>query len=302
MLLFLSFFSVLIVIIISINLKRNTIHHKFRKTAVFYNLLFVSLFITVTLYYLGINNIQTAMASFKNSLFDVGDMQAEEATEVIKPVEKIFSEGEANEIIKIQTKVLLKAPIVSQYPELPRGCEVSSLAMLLQYAGVDVDKLTLAAAVKKDYTPYLKQNGKIYYGDPNDGFIGDMYSKSNRGYGVYHKPIADLADQFLPGQIIDITGSGFKQIEMYLSSDTPVWVITNTQFRKLPDRLFEHWETPNGIIKITYFEHSVLITGYDENYVYFNDPLTGTINKKAQKDEFISAWEQMGRQAITYLH
>jgi uncharacterized protein YvpB len=197
------------------------------------------------------------------------------------------------------SSVLIDAPVMSQLPELPRGCEVTSLAMLLNDAGVSVDKMTLAKEVKKDPTPYQRRNGKIFFGHPNEGFVGDMYTKENPGLGVYHKPIKELAEKYLPNQIVDLTGQSFEEIYPYLLNGSPVWVITNTTYRELPPNEFVEWQTPKGPIKITYREHSVLITGFDEQFIYFNDPLTGTKNKKAPKQEFIEAWEQMGRQAIT---
>ncbi|MBO8178551.1 MAG: C39 family peptidase [Bacillus sp. (in: Bacteria)] len=197
------------------------------------------------------------------------------------------------------SSVLIDAPIMSQLPELPRGCEVTSLAMLLNDAGVSVDKMTLAKEVKKDSTPYQRRNGKIFFGHPNEGFVGDMYTRENPGLGVYHKPIKELAEKYLPNQIVDLTGQSFEEIYPYLLNGSPVWVITNTTYRELPPNEFVEWQTPKGPIKITYREHSVLITGFDEQFIYFNDPLTGTKNKKAPKQEFIEAWEQMGMQAIT---
>ncbi|WP_400242880.1 C39 family peptidase [Niallia sp. JL1B1071] len=209
----------------------------------------------------------------------------------------LLSTKEETDLLK--ESVLLDAPIVNQLPELPRGCEVTSLAMLLQYADVDVDKMTLAKEIKKDSTPYVRENSTIYYGNPNDGFIGDMYSLNGPGLGVYHKPIAALAEQYLPGSIVDFTGSDFKEIKKHLSSNHPVLVITNSTFKKLPESEFRTWHTPSGTVKITYSEHSVLITGYDEKYIYFNDPLTEEKNKKAPITDFEESWVQMGSQAIT---
>jgi uncharacterized protein YvpB len=204
-------------------------------------------------------------------------------------------------IIKILDHVYLDAPSLNQFPELPRGCEVTSLAMLLQSADINVDKLTLAKQIKKDVTPFNVKNGVIYYGHPNDGFIGSMYSFKERGLGVYHEPIAELAKQYLPERVLDFTGNDFDDIKIHLSDSRPVWVITNIHFKKLSSDYFRTWETPRGKVEITYKEHSVLITGYDQEYIYFNDPITGTKNKKAPIKDFEESWVQMGRQAITYL-
>ncbi|MDE3839979.1 hypothetical protein C0966_11470 [Bacillus methanolicus] len=220
------------------------------------------------------------------------------------PVPKTSTYLEKNfdvSIIKIKDKVLLDAPVISQMPELPRGCEVTSLAMLLQDAGIDADKITLAKEIKKDATPFSISNGKIFFGNPNDGFVGSIENYKEPGLGVYHKPIKELADDYLPGRITDLTGADFQELKIHLSDGRPVWVIINSQYKKLPDSQFQTWHTPTGKVKVTFKEHSVLITGYDHHFVYFNDPLTGEKNKKAPIKDFKESWVQMGSQAITYL-
>ncbi len=204
-------------------------------------------------------------------------------------------------IVKIKGSVIIDAPLIKQYPELPRGCEVTSLAMLLQFAGENVDKMTLANEVKKDPTPYSVSGGKVYFGNPHDGFVGDMYNLQNPGLGVFHEPIRELAEQYLPGRIIDMTGSDFEKLKIPLSAEQPVWVIINTAYQKIPEDLFQTWETPSGAVKVTSKEHSVLVTGYDDQFIYFNDPLTGIKNKTAPIQDFKEAWVQMGSQAITIL-
>lgn len=217
--------------------------------------------------------------------------------------DKIYWKGNTNVIWNlnrvIPEEVILNIPVIKQYPELPRGCEVTSLAMVLQYMDVDVDKLELAQEIKKDPTNYFKDtDGKITFGNPYDGFVGDMYNIKNNGYGVYHGPITELAEKYMPNQVIDFTGVDFEVLLHLLSENMPVWVVANSIYKPLPEEMFEIWHTPTGIVKITYREHAVVITGYSNEYVYINDPLKANQNIKVNKSEFIEAWMQMGSQAV----
>ncbi|WP_204871319.1 C39 family peptidase [Pullulanibacillus pueri] len=195
--------------------------------------------------------------------------------------------------------VPIDAPLIQQLPELPRGCEVTSLAMLLQSAGIKVNKLQLAKEIKKDPTPYQGKDGHIFFGNPNTGFVGSMDDKAKAGFGVYHGPIFQLAKHYLP-QAVDLTGSSFARVEEQLTKGRAVWVITSINFEKVPENLWVTWRTPIGKIRVTKKEHSVLLTGYDSRYVYINDPLSPVKNKKVLKKDFIAAWQQFGSQAVSY--
>jgi uncharacterized protein YvpB len=272
----------ILIIYLTYNLLSRRVNPIFLRLAHLYNLGFVFLFISLFW-------VET------QAYWSTGHNGSIETLAVEKVVDKPVKEQ-----LQLKNQVLLDVPIIRQYPELPRGCEVTSLAMLLQYAGVKTDKMELAKLIKKDLTLYRRNGGKLYFGNPNDGFVGDMYNLNNPGYGVYHEPIRELAEQFLPGGIRDMTGSDFNHLKTYLSEGFPVWIITNATFKELEDTSFEVWETPTGQVRITYREHSVLVTGYDEDYIYFNDPLSGEKNKKEPIGDFIRAWEQMGSQAITF--
>ncbi|WP_026592968.1 C39 family peptidase [Bacillus sp. UNC437CL72CviS29] len=195
-----------------------------------------------------------------------------------------------------ETAMIENVPFIKQLPELQRGCEVTSLAMLLQYKDVQVDKMQLASEVNK--VPFKENNLR---GNPHEGFVGNIYTKSEPGYGVYHQPIFKLAEKYVPEKTINLTGREIEDIYKVISSGSPVWVIANTTFQPLAEDSFETWNTNKGDVKITYYEHSVVVVGYDQNYVYMNDPLANNPNKKVSRSEFERAWEQMGKQAITIL-
>ncbi len=199
-------------------------------------------------------------------------------------------------------QIKMDVPVITQLPELPRGCEVTSLAMIFKYYGQDVGKMELAQQVKKDITPYsVDDTGRIYYGNPYDGFVGDMYNSKNNGYGVYHGPITELASKYFKEKAIDITGLEFEDILYFVSKGYPVWIVTNSTYRPLDESNFQLWHTPTGIVKVTNRQHAVVITGFDENNIYINDPLYSKPNRSIEKTSFKKSWEQMGHQAVTIL-
>jgi uncharacterized protein YvpB len=53
-------------------------------------------------------------------------------------------------------------------------------------------------------------------------------------------------------------------------------------------------------MEVTYLEHSVVIVGYDETYVYLNDPQQGRIIKQP-RISFEIGWENQGSQALVVL-
>lgn len=198
-----------------------------------------------------------------------------------------------------KNRIIRGVPLINQYPELKRGCEVTSLAMLLNFKGYGVGKMELAEKIKKDTEAYRTEGGKIYYGNPNNGFVGDMYDYGKKGFGVYHKPVYELMSLYAGKKSVDLTGCSFDDLYYFIDKGSPIWVIINTKYKYLPPEEFQTWNTPSGEIKITYREHACIVVGYDSEYIYINDPLSKNSYEKKNKDEFIAAWEQMGKQALT---
>lgn len=201
----------------------------------------------------------------------------------------------------IQTKksAMIDAPVFAQLPELPAGCEITSLTMLLQYYGITKTKMELVAEMPKDNTPIkLNADGSpAFWGNPNIGFVGDV-TRKQRGFGIYHAGLFPLLKSYIP-EAIDITGESFELFEQQVASGIPVLIWTTIDFN-IPYK-WVTWDTPIGPIQTTYAEHAVLLVGYDENNVYLNDPLSGKKQVQVNKDQFIDSWSAMGKQGLTYL-
>ena len=197
----------------------------------------------------------------------------------------------SKEAPKLPDSIKLDVPLINQMdaPKLYNGCEITSLAMILNYHGIKVTKNEVAKKVKT--VPFTYSNGKK--GNPNEGFVGDM--ANGPGLGVYNGPVLEVAKKYVGNRAVNLTNHSFDELLKEVGQGLPVWIITTSSFA--PVSVFQTWNTPQGKIDITFSEHSVVITGYDENYIYINNPY-GEKNQKLNRASFIKAWEQMGKQAI----
>ncbi|MEH6943214.1 C39 family peptidase [Bacillus sp. JJ722] len=259
------------------------------KNSLYYSLL--ALMIGVAIIFIShFDTIANKLLSIKEQRNNMVDSQTEEMTTIETP-EKIhtINETETNTATKP-----LDVPLIQQLPELPRGCEVTSLAMILQYNGIFIDKMELAEKIT--YEPFQQGN---YKGNMNKGFVGDMKTFENDGLGVYVDPIIQLAELYVdPDRIVNITGTTANHLYDAVDNGYPVWVITNSWFKELPAEQFLTWNTAEGPMKVTYRQHSVVITHYDNEFVYVNDPLKNKKNIPLNKRDFEAAWVQMNQQAM----
>jgi len=189
---------------------------------------------------------------------------------------------------------ILSVPLMAQRPELPSGCEVTSLAMALSYYGVHVSKTTLAKQMPYDSTKLARNaNGTIRtWGDPDVGFVGTPFGN---GHTINPGPLKSLLDRYRPGGV-NLTGRDFSSVEQYILQGKPVlaWFTINYQ---MPSA--RYWKTPAG--KSIYAPtplHCIVVTGVDANYVYFNDGEAVKQNVKMSKSTFIKIYNAMGKRAL----
>ncbi|MEG0295851.1 MAG: C39 family peptidase [Clostridium sp.] len=200
----------------------------------------------------------------------------------------------------VKESIILDVPLICQMPELVNGCEITSLAMLLNYKGYEVDKLTLANEMEKDNTPIMYDfNGNINsWGNPKNGFVGSVYGWDNPGYSIDPEPLYPLIDKYHGKGAINLSGLTIKEIEESIRNDMPVVVwVTGDMQRPME---FTKWEDVDGnTVQATFELHAILITGYDKENLYYNDPLSEYKSAKINKIQFEEVWNDIGSKALT---
>lgn len=186
----------------------------------------------------------------------------------------------------------LNVPEINQMPDLPNGCEVTSLAMLLQYYKINVSKDTLAQNIA--HVDSYTSNGKMR-GNPHQGFVGSM-SVQNAGWCVYNEPLYNVALKYT-NRIQNYTGHNFIEVLKLVSDGHPVMIITTLKFNRVHD--MQTWTTPQGKVKVTPSSHACVITGYNKKTkkVYVNDPY-GIKNRAVSWDNIEASYNQQGKQAL----
>ncbi len=198
-------------------------------------------------------------------------------------------------------KKILAVQNILQNPELPTGCEVTALTILLNHLGYSVDKLTMA----RNYLPKLDfywENG-IYYGaDFRTTFAGNP--ESEYSYGCYAPCIVTTANSYFSANefdaaACDITGVDFDSLLTdYIDNDKPVliWITSSNLHEPYYTSI---WTTPDGEeVQWLAYEHCVVLTGYDKDnqLIYTSDPLYG--DTAYDYDTIRQRYNEMGQQAV----
>ena len=153
-------------------------------------------------------------------------------------------------------------PLISQRPELPNGCEITAVTMMLQYAGAKVDKMQLAREMPRS-------------SNPEYGYIGQPWDST--GITIFPNALMSLVEKYA-GSAKDLSGMDFNAIKYQIDLGHPV--VT--------------WNTLHG-----FPYHALTVTGYDSQYVYYNDCWTNQTTQMGI-DQFISNWNTQNRRAISY--
>ncbi|GLC90348.1 C39 family peptidase [Lysinibacillus piscis] len=196
----------------------------------------------------------------------------------------------------------MAVPVVMQNPELPHGCEITSLTAVLNYYGMAVTKLEMA----DNYLPKqaFRLVGEKRYGvNPAQAFAGDPRDKATGMY-VFAEPIVKAAEQAIAAKgadlrVANISGHTQEEILLLVREGVPVvtWVTLDLSPPKMSKErgwIYEGESVPHD----AYLNlHAVVVTGHLGDKVVVMDPLKGYVTYGVE--QFFQSYKELGMQAVT---
>lgn len=251
-----------------------------------------------------------AKIKYLNTKYKNLEIASDEIYQELKSVEKA-RDTLTNNLAKERKYGELKSKMrwIGQNPTYPTGCEMVSTAILL--SGL-VENIT-----PEDLLPHLTTaepryiDGKLYIMNPHIAFNGSIYSTS--GLGTYPKNIMNMANNYLTLTDIgkewlveDISGIDDVLFFEFLDKGIPlqVWVTINmipVEVLRNFNLLDESGNPTEETFAWINGEHSIVVIGYDANYIYTYDPLKEGITSY-NRDNFMNIWHDMGRYAVFLNH
>ena len=189
-------------------------------------------------------------------------------------------------------------------PALPTGCEVTSLAAVLNFYGFDVSKNELSEKYLEKGDIILS-DGVMTAPDPDESFVGDPEYPDS--YGCYSSVIESCANSYLEDKGAALRARAFKDTDFEFFLDKvmdgePVLVWTTISLKA--SYISSQWLTPDG--REVYWlagEHCMVLAGYDEkrDLVYCCDPLRDTEELCAfDRELFKQRFYEQGAQGVIF--
>lgn len=173
-------------------------------------------------------------------------------------------------------------PELFQYPSMPAGCEVYSLAAVLQAMGHDADPDSIVA----NQLPFDVEGddyASAYWGDPywaGEGMPPAILAAGN----------AYLEEEGASERFSNLTGADFDELASKVSSGTPVLVWTTLDFE---DPCFDEPLQANSFYDL---EHCVVLLGVEGHRACIMDPTQGYVT--VNYSWFKHLYEQCGPMAL----
>jgi uncharacterized protein YvpB len=191
---------------------------------------------------------------------------------------------------------------ILQLPELPTGCEITALTILLRHYGFDAEKTDLA----RNYLPKswgnnrTDEDGNVYKDSFFEYFIGDPFST---GYGCFAPAIVKAAEKYITDhgggyEVVNISGCEPQELYNLNIEGTPVlaWATDGM----IAPEYYETWFDNETGEQLDWYlnEHAFVLAGFDINsdLVTLNDPMKGI--KIYNKTRFETRFKEMYSQAI----
>lgn len=181
-------------------------------------------------------------------------------------------------------------PCICQHPELPTGCEITSLTMVLKYYGYPADKLDLA-----DH--YLDKGtiGRVSFWEY---FLGNP--RSNSSYGCYAPVIVKAANKYLRSRNSALrahclSGKTLESLASYTNAGIPVIIWSTIDCR--PGYYTTTWVIKGQ--KLTWYapEHCMVLVGFSGGKVLIADPIYGKV-MAYDKEKFRKGYKGLYSQTV----
>ena len=199
-----------------------------------------------------------------------------------------------------KANIIKGVPVLSQFPEFPTGCESVSTVTVLRFYGENIT----AAKFIDEYLPksadFYYESGRRYGPSPYDFFIGNPRTAAS--YGCMAPVIEKALCDYFGGseRVKNTTGAELSELcGEYIDNGIPVimWATINM----LETDPKNTWYLKEG----TRFswpgnEHCLVLTGYDADSYYFNDPYAGK-TVKYKKQTVKDRYAELGRQSVVIL-
>lgn len=197
------------------------------------------------------------------------------------------------------TEVLIPVAPLLQLPELPNGCEITSLTAVLNYYGYNVSKTVMADDfLRKE--PFVKKGDKLYGANPYKAYAGNPRSL-DEGFFTYTPPILEAANNYFKAvggddYTLDISGSSREEIMQRISRGVPVLIWVTLDLGKPKIKYSWHFHDTGEKFDSPTNLHAVVLNGYDGKNVHVMNPLIG--QTKYNADAFFKSYKELGSHAM----